>query len=314
MEFCLYDPEIGYYRQDSRRIFGPDGDYITSPYTHPVFAACLSSAIASYLDSIDSEGKLHLVELGAGEGVLGARVCEALSNERVGDRLEHTAVDLDRGEIPQGLTGVVFSNEFFDALPVHRVRIRSGRPREIFVVRSGGSFVEEEGDLSNPGIEPYLKKAFPILREGWTYEVNLKMLGFLEKLAERLREGVLLTLDYGYQWPEYDAFPRADGTLMCYRRHLAHSNPYQYIGRQDMTAHISFDVVQQFGTSRGWTNEQLITQREFLEKWGLFRKLPSEVSSLTPEKLRENLALKELLMPGGISDVIKVQVQRVGMD
>ena len=45
--------------------------------------------------------------------------------------------------LPANLTGCIFSNEFFDALPVHRFVGRSGGVKEIYV---GPNFEEIEGD------------------------------------------------------------------------------------------------------------------------------------------------------------------------
>ena len=70
MEYCLYDPQAGYYRQDRKTIFGPKGDFFTSPYTHRLFADLLADAFAKYFSLLGSPGQFDIVELGAGEDVL----------------------------------------------------------------------------------------------------------------------------------------------------------------------------------------------------------------------------------------------------
>ena len=71
-----------------------------------------------------------VVELGAGRG----EMAEALGEFR------YIPVELRSGKLPRDIRGVVFSNEFFDALPVHAAicdrrhaaRVagrRGGRPR-----------------------------------------------------------------------------------------------------------------------------------------------------------------------------------------
>ena len=49
-------------------------------------------------------------------------------------------------ELPKGITGCIFSNEFFDALPVHRVVRRGGVLKEIYVTEN---FKEIEGRFRN---------------------------------------------------------------------------------------------------------------------------------------------------------------------
>ncbi len=313
MEFCLYDPQRGYYRR-GRPVFGKRGDYFTSPYTHPLFAELLSRALASYLQELAGEAEaLDLVELGAGERVLAADLLRFLERDRprLFRRVRYRAVEVDAPELPERVRGVVFSNEFFDALPVHRVRVRGGELREIHVQGAPGEVHEVEVRPARPAIEAYMRRAFPVWREGYAYEVNLRMLEVLSRLDRVLERGTVLTIDYGYRWPEYDGRPRSEGTLLCYHRHQPQPDPYRLPGEQDITSHVNFDVLLEEGERLGWRSEPLATQREFLLRWGLEQRLQEEEEGLwRDERLEERLGLRELLRPGGISDVAKVGVQQ----
>ena len=313
MELCLYDPEAGYYRRGSR-VFGPRGDYYTSPYTHPLFARILGDALAGYLSRLDTDGPLDLIELGAGEGILGKGVLERLENRhpRIFERVRYRGTEIGDSCLPERIRGVVFSNELFDALPVHRVRVSQSKLKEIFV-RLGEPITEVEGELSDPRILEYMRVGFPRWREGGVYEANLRMLEILEDLDRRFRRGFVLTLDYGFEAPEYEAMDRRDGTLLCYHRHRVHSDPYVNLGRQDLTTHVNFRVFREAARRLGWTNRPLRNQRQFLMKWGLEARLLEEerMGILEPERLEDRLGVKALLAPGGISDTLKVQVQAV---
>lgn len=317
MQHCLYDPVEGYYRKRDR-IFGEEGDFITSPYTHPLFAELLADAFASCYLHLGRPKTFHLVELGAGEGVLARDLLSVLQirHREVFDQAEYRPVELETPEIPSGIRGVVFSNEFFDALPVHRVRVRKGELRELYVRRSETGWIEEEGPLSDPRIEAYMRSGFPTWREGWLYEVNLRMVEVLAELEKQIESGWVVTIDYGYRWAEYNARDRPQGTLLCYSRHRAGADPYQRIGEQDMTAHLNFEILEQTGESFGWQSEPLKTQREFLMEWGLEEKLKQEegLGLFNPDRLRHRLRLKNLLIPGGLSDTLKVLVQKVRLD
>ncbi len=313
MELCLYDPEAGYYRRGSK-VFGPGGDYYTSPYTHPLFAQILGDALAWYLSCLDADGPLDLIELGAGEGILGKGVLVRLENRhpRIFARVRYRSLEIGDDGLPERIHGVVFSNELFDALPVHRVRVSQTELKEIFV-RLGEPIAEVEGELSDPRILEYMRLGFPRWREGDVYEANLRMVEILEDLDCRLQRGFVLTLDYGFEAPEYEAMARRDGTLLCYHRHRVHSDPYVNLGRQDLTSHVNFRVFRETARRLGWTNRPLRNQRQFLMKWGLEARLLEEerMGLLQAERLEDRLGIKALVAPGGISDTLKVQVQVV---
>jgi SAM-dependent MidA family methyltransferase len=314
MELCLYDPEQGYYRRESK-IFGPEGDFYTSPCTHPVFARILGDALASYLSCIGGAETLDLVEMGAGEGTLGEGVVARLQDRhpRIFERIRYRAQEVGDTNLPDRIQGVVFSNELFDALPVHRIRVSRSELKEIYV-RLDDPITEVEGDLSNPRILDYMRLGFPQWREGYVYEANLRMVEILEDLNRRFVQGFVLTLDYGFEAPEYEAMDRRDGTLLCYHRHRVHSDAYVNLGRQDLTSHVNFRVFRETAAGLGWTNRPLRSQREFLTRWGLEARLLEEekMGFLEPSRLKDRLGLKTLLTPGGISDTLKVQVQEVG--
>lgn len=317
MDFCLYDPRCGYYR-GGRKVFGTEGDFFTSPYTHPLFARLLAGAFAAYHRRLGSPDPFVIVELGAGEGILGKDIREALQEDHpdVSQCLEYHEVEVGRGTWPDRFGGVVFSNEFFDALPVHRVRLKGGRLRELYVEAEGEKIREVEGDLSDARIRDYLKLGFSELRDGYEYEINLHMLEWLHEIDRRLRIGFVLTIDYGYDRAAYEAVERPKGTLLCYRGHQVSEDPYTHIGEQDLTAHVNFEVVQKEGARLGWESEELIGQRDFLFRWGLEEYLKEEESRglFDNDRLQDRLRLKDLLIPGGVSDTMKVLEQRVRVE
>lgn len=316
MDFCLYDPQRGYYRT-KKKIFGRAGDYYTSSYTHRLFAEILAAALAHYLGRLGESGPVDLVELGAGEGILARNIlawmeanCSPLYR-----RLNYTAVEIDRPDLPASIHGMVLSNEFFDALPVHRVRVRESALREIYVETRDG-IREVEGEISDARILEYMRVGFERWEEGCEYEVNLRLLEMLEDLERRMKRGYVVTIDYGHDRESYQALPRAGGTLMCYYQHQALADPYAHIGQQDITAHVNFEVMREVGERLGWRNEPLKTQRQFLREWGLEERLLEEERKglFDPAQWEERLQLKTLLLPGGVSDTMKVLVQalRIG--
>ncbi len=313
MQWCLYDPEIGYYRS-GRKIFGRQGDFYTSPYTHPFFSQIVAGFVAERLEKL-GPGPLHLVEPGAGEQVLGRAVVRRLEAERpdLARRVRYHPVEIDSPELPSRIRGVVFSNEFFDALPVHRVRVRGAALKEILVAFHDGRFVEIEAELSDPRVEEFLRAGFQRLEEGFVYEANLRAWEFLEELDRKIEAATVLTIDYGFTAREYLARARPEGTLLCYRKHQAHDDPYRDIGRQDLTCHVNFEALTARARALGWRNHPLRSQRDFLMERGLADLLREEEDRgwFDSARLEDRLGLRQLLEPGGVSDVMKVLVQEV---
>src|SRR5688500_591605 len=101
MQLALYHPEFGYYRRP-RDPFGREGDFYTAQQLQPLFGDVIGGIIEQW------DAGPAVVELGAGRG----EMATAFS------RWDHVAIEAGRGDLPAHFEGVVFANEFFDALPV----------------------------------------------------------------------------------------------------------------------------------------------------------------------------------------------------
>ena len=184
-------------------------------------------------------------------------------------------------QIPEeSITGCFFSNELVDALPVHQVVIEEGKLQEIYVTISNTSdnlinFVEVIDTLSTSQLSEYFEfveidlissGAYP---NGYRTEVNLAALDWLKRVANRLRRGFLLTIDYGYPAARYYQPSRHQGTLQCYWHHQHHDNPYIYVGHQDITAHVDFTALERQGELCGLQRVGFTQQGLFLMALGL---------------------------------------------
>src|SRR5204862_2534928 len=109
MEAALSHPRIGLYRRRDPDPFGKQGDFFTAEQMQPVFGILIAARIRSLCREMGEPSDFTVVELGAGRGEL----------EQAVD-FPYVGIDIDRGELPESFRGVVFSNEFFDALRVQR--------------------------------------------------------------------------------------------------------------------------------------------------------------------------------------------------
>lgn len=238
MELALYHPQHGYYTSGKARI-GKSGDFFTNVSVGPLFGRILARQFQQW-------GVEEVVEFGGHRGQLRDDVLAAAP------QLRYRIVEVGE-ELPEKITGCVFSNEFLDALPVHRV---CGQ-QEVYV---NADFREELGPLSDPRL--------PRLPEGYRSEFNLRALDWLQELAKRLQRGYVLTIDYGFERAEYFAPHHKDGHLQCYHRHKKSGNPYQHIGEQDITAHVEFTSLIEHGKQFGLQPLLFTTQERFLMKAG----------------------------------------------
>ncbi len=319
MEVALYHPE-GYYSESSR--IGARGDYFTSPVLHPAFGALLAVQIEVMWDALGRPSPFWVVEPGAGNGLLSAAIlsfADAYMDE-FSHSLRYVAVDrasltvsggsggrvsrLRSAGMPlTGITGCILSNELFDAFPVHRFRITGGRAQELYVtLGSDGGFCEKFGAPSTAGIADRLSGLPRELPDGFRGEVNLALGRWMEDAASALGRGYVLTIDYGYEAGELYSGGRAHGTFQTYYKHVDGSNPYQRIGRQDMTAHVDFSALIDEGRKAGLRPVFLTTQAEFLRSLGfdgLVRSL-RERDVEGPVKMANLRAMSELVKPDGL--------------
>ena len=287
MEVALYHPEHGYYRR-GRDPFGRAGDYYTAEQIQPVFGILMEQRIRQLCEDLGRPADLTVVELGAGR----AEMAEAFSGFR------YCPVEIAGGEWPRQFTGVVFSNEFFDALPVQVAVRRRKEFRELSVGWREGRFAWVEG--SPLGGEPaeYLARYAADLEEGGWIEINLAALGWLDEIAARLERGWVLAIDYGYTARELVRFPR--GTLMSYRRHVATEDVLLEPGERDITSHVNFTALQDHGALHGLETLRLENLSRTLVDAGEPDGFAAALSSESPaEGVRRRLQLKTLLFAMG---------------
>jgi len=310
MEEALYHPKFGYYTS-ARNPIGREGDFYTSSDLDPIFAKLLARKFSRMAAALGiAPESFTILELGAGRGLLAREILQhqrfrysilersASMRERQREHLKGFDVDwLD--DLPPGLTGCIFSNEFFDALPVRRIVRRNGVLREIFVT---SDFSEVEGDLQESLDVP--------LAEGQLVDISSDARRWMTRIAASLDRGYHLAIDYGYEDREFYARPR--GTLMCYWQHQVVEDPYIRIGEQDITAHVNFSDLIREGTAAGLATEEFCTQMDFLIQLGVLKELESIVPARTIEDIQRLAAVKKLILPGGMGERFKVLVQRAG--
>jgi SAM-dependent MidA family methyltransferase len=293
---------LRFYYSSHRNPIGPEGDFYTSADLDPIFGRLLARQFQQWAAEFD---KFTIVELGAGKGLLARDVLETANFEyMILERslsMRARQQELLAGykvrwidELPQGITGCIFSNEFFDALPAHRVIRRNGVLKEIYVTED---FKEIEGPLQENIDVP--------LAEGYVAEVNLEAREWIRRIAGSLDHGYHLAIDYGYLKNEY--FARPNGTLMCYWRHQAVEDPYVRIGEQDITAHVNFSDLMD---EPSLETVVFTTQMDYLIRLGILDEIEKLATTGDAQSMQRLLKMKKLLLPGSMGERFKVLIQR----
>lgn len=342
MAACLYEPGLGYYTSPGRKV-GAEGDFYTSITVHAAFGRVIAREVAQMWRNMGTPAAFTLVECGAANGRLACDIMDYLAEREAGmyagvrlvlveqepsleaAQREMLAAHIGKlswlspDEFAAGnftFSGCLYSNELIDALPVHRVIMTAEGLREIYVTGTADQLTEEVGELSTPEIEAQLLRAAVVLQPGQQAEVNLNAPRWLTAAAQALRQGFILTIDYGHPAAELYTPRRKLGTLLCYYRHQTEENPYLRLGLQDITAHVDFTTLMTCGEEQGLQNVWFGEQYRFLLSAGIIEEIEEiERSNVSvEEKLRLRLTLKKLIMPeGGMGDTFRVLIQSKGV-
>ena len=299
MEVALYHPAHGYYRR-GRDPFGKHGDFFTAEQIQPVFGILMAERIRQLYRQMGSPREFTVVELGAGR----REMAEAFAEWK------YVPVDLDWGAMPEKFAGVVFSNEFFDALPVDAVVYQSGAFHQQRVALADDGFAWQTGEVVGATAERYLRRYYLPPEEGRWYEVNLEALAWLERMAAALTKGYVLSVDYGFTRAESVRFPA--GTLMGYRRHTAREDVLAEAGMRDITSHVNFSALEESGMACGLAKERFETLAQTLltagEADGFAAALGAGGAGGAAEELRRRMQLKTLLF--GMGETFRVLLQK----
>jgi SAM-dependent MidA family methyltransferase len=338
MDIALYHPELGYYARAVQKT-GRAGDFFTSVDVGPIFGALLAKQFAEMwrilqLGSDPRTGTgvrphFDLVEAGAGNGRLSRDILDAASTndpefysvirlslveQSPAARAAQTAtlgphaplLTQSSASLPDGVAGVVFANELLDALPTHVVVMTENGLREVFIDVSNDQFVERHEEVSSPRIAEYLARAGAEMRVGWRAEVNLAAEEWTKSAATALQRGFLVVIDYGHDERELYNGSHATGTLTSFKKHSQPADFLQEPGETDLTAHVDLTAVTRAAEHAGLDVIARLDQTYFMLGLGI-----TELEGLS---LHQRLAMKTLLLPGGLGSTHKVLIfgKRVG--
>lgn len=329
---ALYHPELGYYMREKPKI-GRQGDFITTSNISDVYGRLL----AKWFFHICNQLKLPPVfcEIGAGTGrfanaflqewhdsVQGPIQYMIVESSPYHQKLQRellsphfSFVQVESLEEIEPFSGMIFSNELFDALPVHVIEKMNGELVEVMVgITDEGELYEQTVSLTNHEILSFLAESQLGISEKQRLEIPLAMDKMLKDMSNVLNEGIMVTADYGYSNEEWNHPLHKKGSLRGYHQHNMMENVLKFPGEMDITTHIHFDYLVQKG--RLYQLEQLtkLRQDEFLIKTGILKELENHYDpNPFSEVSKKNRAIRSLIMPSGMSSFFHIIIQHKGL-
>lgn len=295
MRMALYEPGHGYYVTGQAKM-GWEGDYYTSTDIAAFFAHCMGRQLHLMWEKLGKLDPFIVLEQGAGRGDLasGVRTWAAQQAPDLHAALEYRTEDIRMGvdgtsgisqpgypeqrvpwpeqRIPWNSPHVILSNELVDAFPVHIVEVRDKHLYELYVDAQEGQLFPVLDEPSSAEVASYLdnyKLPWTTYRDGWRAEINLDALRWLQRVANVLQKGYLLTIDYGDRARALYSPHRQHGTLACYYHHQMNEQPLARPGQQDITAHVNFSALIDEGRRHGLRLNAFTTQRQWLANMGI---------------------------------------------
>ena len=319
-ENVLYDNKSGYYA--SKLPFGEKGDFITSPKISYLFSEIIAIWIISTWELFGKPKNFNIIELGPGDGSLTNVLLRSFKKFPEFDSVKKIFLYeksnylkkiqkkniLDKNVnwinnfnlITKGPV-IFFGNEFFDALPIKQFK------------RKKKSLLEKNFSFNkNHQIKEVFNKASKIDVKTIKSYKTLKKLNFIElpkfgfqelkKMIKKIYElkGCILLIDYGY------LKSNNQDTLQSVMRHKK-NNLFDNLGKADITAHVNFNLLNEFFLKNGLKVNKVISQKEFLENMGII-----ERAKIVAKKMKFSqqsdlyLRIKRLLSPRAMGNLFKV--------
>jgi SAM-dependent MidA family methyltransferase len=256
MEQVLYHLDSGYY-SSGRCAIGRKGDYFTNVSVGPLFGRLMAAQFAEIWARLGKINNFVVLEQGAHDGQFARDVLDSVQTrapeffealryriiepfpilrERQLQMLEPFQKKIEWRNSLEPFTGIHFSNELLDAMPV---RLISGDAEKLVDVKGDKFVFIERRPLSNPVF-------------------NQAALDWVDSVAANLRRGYVVTVDYGHPGDEFQRNVR----VRARQRNL--DSPFEQIGHADITMHVDWMSIAARARATGLRLAGFTDQHHFL--------------------------------------------------
>jgi SAM-dependent MidA family methyltransferase len=255
MEQVLYHPEHGYYSSGGCAI-GRKGDYFTNVSVGPLFGQLMVAQFAEIWEELGKINDFVIVEQGAHDGQFARDVLQSLQErtpeffeasryriiepfpilrEQQSQTLERFRDKVEWRSSSEPFTGIHFSNELLDAMPVRLISCDT----------------EKLVDLQDD-------KVLFIERPRSSMAFNQAALDWVDSVAASLQRGYVITIDYGRSGNEFE------GNVQVRARHRHLDSPFEQIGHADITMQVDWTSIARRAEANGLRVAGFTDQHHFL--------------------------------------------------
>ncbi|WP_019154494.1 class I SAM-dependent methyltransferase [Robertmurraya massiliosenegalensis] len=329
IEEALYHPEWGYYMKEGVKV-GRKGDFITTSNISDIYGRLIAKWFLQQKKELGLPSAV--CELGAGNGRFAAAFIDEwdknseeslayfivetspyhrqLQKELLGSRIQQ----VESIENLKPFDGFIFSNELFDAFPVHVVECHHEQLFEVMITMVDDQLVEKKVSLNNVEIEQFIEKSGLTLRNNQRIEIPLAMERMIRSLTDAVGRGWFVTVDYGYRDTEWNEAIHCKGSLRGYYKHEQFNDVLKHVGEMDITSHVHFDSLIRMGEENRLEFVRIQRQDEFFLSIGILEELENHADpNPFSEVSRRNRSIKSLIMPSGMSTYFHVVIQKKGI-
>ena len=286
-----------YYK--SKLPIGSYGDFITSPEISQMFGEIIGAYILNYWTKYIGS-KFNLIELGPGKGSL---MEDILRVTKLDDRFIKSAniklieknrnlIELQKNKIKllkiknvkwlsdfkidTKLPSIIYSNEFFDCLPVRLFhKQKSWKEKTVDFNQKDKIFFLKDEKVREKKIIEYLE----INNHSKIAEISFDRIKYFNKICNFIykNKGLIITIDYGYQKP------LKNFTLQAISSHNK-SHIFDNIGRQDISSYVNFKELIDIAKKNNLKILSFSTQKNFLISNGIIERKKILMKNLPHEK------------------------------
>ena len=270
-------------------MIGRNGDYFTNVSVGPLFGELLAAQFSEIWERLDKTNDFVIVEQGAHDGQFALDVLEfvqkrlpeffdalryrilepfAILEQRQRRKLEAFGDKVERRDSLKPFTGVHFSNELLDAMPVRLI----SNGTEKLVGLDGDKFVFVE--------QPVAETVF-----------NQAALECIDQIASNLQRGYMIAIDYGFLDEEFER------NVQVRAQHRNLDSPFEKIGGADITTFVPWRSIAERAQAKGLRVAGLTDQHHFLT--GIISQFESDhpSQSVLPDSRKGKRELQTLLHP-----------------
>ena len=296
ISLSLYENDA-YYQ--SMLPIGSTGDFVTSPEISQMFGEIIGAYILDYWSN-NINSKFNLVELGPGKGTL---IQDIFRVAKLDDRFFKSAnikliekninlMKLQKNKIKSlklvntkwlsdfniysKLPSIIYSNEFFDCLPVRLFnKKKCWLEKTVDYNQNEETFFLKDRKVVDKNILKYLK----INKLKKIAEISFQRIKYFNKICKYIykNKGLIITIDYGYE------DPLKNFTLQSISAHKK-THIFDYLGKQDITSHVNFKELINIGKKNNLKILFFSTQKDFLISHGIIERKKKLIKNLPNAK------------------------------